>query len=167
MKAKFHTPDPLDYLDGICSNSHTLKLAHSLQVMLSYWNPDPLKCTYLPQGMLSLIDQNGCSIMKRKDGECPDTEAKLHKRYNILSFHYVRSMISRGYILTKHYSGNIAALFLDDIFGVDVSIAEGSIFGILGSEKRSEKPMNGTHMCGQTIVETGMYTMVRRLLLVQ
>ena len=69
--------------------------------------------------------------------------------------------------MTKHYSGNIAALFLDDILDVDVSIAEESIFGILGSEKRSEKPMNGTHMCGQTIVETGMYTTVRRLLLVQ
>ena len=26
------------------------------------------------------------------------------------------------------------------------------------AEKRSEKPMNGTHACGQTIVETGMYT---------
>merc|ERR1712238_173778 len=143
------TPDPLDYLDGICSNSHTLKLAYS------------------PQGMLSLIDQNGCSVMKKKDGECPDPEAKLHKRYNILSFHYVRSMISRGYILTKHYSGNIAALFLDDTLMVDVSIAEESIFGILGSEKLSEKPMNGTHVCGQTIVEAGMYTTVRRLLLVQ
>ena len=94
-------------------------------------------------------------------------EAKLHKRYNILSFHYVRSMISRGYILTKHYSGKIAALFLNDTLGVDVSIAEESIFGILGSEKLSEKPMNGTHVCGQTIVETGMYTTVRRLLLVQ
>ena len=105
--------------------------------------------------------------MKRKDGECPDPESKLHKRYNILSFHYVRSMISRGYILTKHYSGNIAALFLDDTLGVDVSIAEESIFGILGSEKLSEKPMNGTHVCGQAIVETGMYTTVRRLLLVQ
>ena len=45
-------------------------------------------------------------------------EAKLHKRHNILSFHYVRSMISQGYInmqriaskwnfsdiLTKHWS---------------------------------------------------------------
>ena len=152
MKAKFHTPDPLDYLDGICLNSDTLKLAHSLQVMLSYTNPDPLKHTHSPQGILSLIDHTGYSVMKRKDGECPDPEvklyyqggyrryigkavaninyalgnnenminsttvpgAKLHKRYNILSFHYVRSMISRGYILTKQYSENIAALFLDD-----------------------------------------------------
>ena len=69
MKAKFHTPDLLDYLDGICSNSHTLKLAHSLQVMLSYPNPDPLKRTHLPQGMLSLIDPTGCYVMKRKDEE--------------------------------------------------------------------------------------------------
>ena len=33
--------------------------------------------------------------------------------------------------------------------------------------KRSEKPMNGMHMYGQTIVETSMYTTVRRLLQVQ
>ena len=101
-------------------------------------------------------------------------EARLHKRHNILSFHYVRSMISRGYIylehlasewnfadiLTKnwsyqssyykliqpvyHHSGDTAALFLDDILELDVSIAEGSIFGILGSEKRSKKPMPDT-----------------------
>ena len=94
-------------------------------------------------------------------------EAKLPKRYNILSFYYVRSMISRGYILTKHYSGNIAALFLNKTLEIDVSIAEGSTFGILGSEKRSEKPMNGMHVCGQTIVETSMYTTVRRLLPIQ
>ena len=105
-------------------------------------------------------------------------EAKLHKRHSILSFHYVRSMISRGYInlqplasewnfadiLMKnwsyqnnyyeliqpfvHYTGNIATLFLDDTLEVDVSIAEGSIFGILGDEKRSDKPMNGMHVCG-------------------
>ena len=61
-------------------------------------------------------------------------EAKLHKRYSILSFHYVRSIISRGYI-------NTAALFLNDTLEVDVSIAEGSIFGILGSERSLEKPM--------------------------
>ena len=71
-------------------------------------------------------------------------EAKLHKRHNILSFNYVRSMISRVYInlqhlasqwnfadiLTRnwsyqssyyeliqpvfHHSGNTAAAFLDD-----------------------------------------------------
>ena len=113
-------------------------------------------------------------------------------------FHYVRSKISQGYInlqhlsskwnfadiLTKnwsyqssyyeliqpviHHSGNTAALFLDNTLEVDVSIVEGSIFGILGSEKRSEKPMNGIRVCGQTIVETGLYTtMVRRVLPVQ
>ena len=59
-------------------------------------------------------------------------------------------------------------MFLDDTLEVDVSIAEGSIFGILGSEKlsnycyilavkQSEKPMNGMHVCGQAIVETSMY----------
>ena len=60
MKAKFHTPYLLDYLDGICSN------------------PDPLKRTHSPQGMLLLIDQTGYSVMKRKDGECPDPEVKLY-----------------------------------------------------------------------------------------
>ena len=106
-------------------------------------------------------------------------------------------MISRGYIniqlraskwnfsdiLTKHWSyqssyheliypafhhaGNTAALFLNDTLEVDASIANGTIFGILGREKRSKKPMNGVHVCGQTIVETSMYTTVRRLLPVQ
>ena len=77
-----------------------------------------------------------------------------------------------------HQAGNTAALFLDDTLEVDVSIAEGSIFAILGSEKlsnyccilaakRSRKPMNGMHLYGQTIVETSMYTTVRRLLPVQ
>ena len=61
--------------------------------------------------------------------------------------------------------GNTAALFLDNPLEVDVSIAEGSIFSILGSEKRSEKPINGMYVCGQTIVETSMYTMVRMILL--
>ena len=71
-------------------------------------------------------------------------DAKLHKRHNILSFHYVRCMISQGYvnmlhiafkynfadILTKHWGhqgtyyeltqpvfhheGNTATLFLDN-----------------------------------------------------
>ena len=81
-------------------------------------------------------------------------DAKLHKRHNILSFHFVRSMVSRGYIsmlhiasqynfadiLTKHWSYqgtyhkiiqsvfyhevNTAALFLDDTLEVDASIDE-------------------------------------------
>merc|ERR1712238_275536 len=118
--------------------------------------------------MLSLIDQTGCSVMKRKDvGEIDYVwgdnenminsptipEAKLHKRHSILSFYFVKRMISQGYInlqhpasewnfadnLTKnwsyqssyfeliqhifHHSGNTAALFLDDTLEVDVSIA--------------------------------------------
>ena len=98
-------------------------------------------------------------------------EAKLHKRHNILLFHYVRNMISQRYInlqhllsewnfadiLTKkwsyqssyyeliqpviHHSGNTAALFFNNTLEVDVSIAEVSIFDILGSEKRSTQPM--------------------------
>ena len=96
-------------------------------------------------------------------------ESKLNKQHSILSFHYVRSMISQGYInlqyiasewnfadiLTKnwayqssyceliqpvfHHAGT--ALFLDDTLELDVAIAERSIFGILGSEKRSTQPM--------------------------
>ena len=87
-------------------------------------------------------------------------ESKLNKRHNILSFHYVRSVISQGYInlqhlvsewnfadiFTKqwsyqscyceliqpvfHHSGNTAALFLDDTLELDVAIEEGTIFGI-------------------------------------
>ena len=98
-------------------------------------------------------------------------ESKLNKRHNILLFHYVRSMISQGYInlqhlaskwnfadiLTKnlsyqssyheliqpvfHHSRNTVALFLDNTSELDVSIAEGTIFGILGSEKRSNQQM--------------------------
>ena len=91
-------------------------------------NPDPLKHIHSPQGMLSLIDPTGSYVMKRKDEEyyqqyiekpvadmdytwgdneeminSPTVpEAKLHKRQNILSFHYVGSMISRGYINLQH-----------------------------------------------------------------
>ena len=87
-------------------------------------------------------------------------ESKLNKRHNILSFHYVRSMISRGYVNLQHlasewnfadiptkqwsyqscyrelvqpvfhHSGNTAALFLDDTLELDVAIEEGTIFGI-------------------------------------
>ena len=106
-------------------------------------------------------------------------ESKLNKRHNILSFHYVRSMISQGYInlqhiasewnfaniLTKHWAyqnsyheliqpvfhhpGNTAALFLDDTLELDASIADGTIFGILGSEKRSNQPMTQACICGK------------------
>ena len=114
-------------------------------------------------------------------------ESKLNKRHNILSFHYVRSMISQGYInlqhiasewnfsdiLTKnwsyqssyqeliqpvfHHAGNTAALFLDDTLKVDVAIAEGSIFGILGSKKSVSKSLDGVRVCGQTVVERSAY----------
>ena len=80
-------------------------------------------------------------------------ESKLNKQHNILSFHYVRSMISQGYInlqhiasewmfaniLTKnwayqssyheliqpvfHHAGNTAALFLDNTLELDVAVA--------------------------------------------
>ena len=48
-----------------------------------------------------------------------------------------------------HYSGNTAALFFDDTLEVNVSIAEGSIFGILGSEKRSAQPMPEARVCSK------------------
>ena len=86
-------------------------------------------------------------------------------------------------ILTKHWSyqssyhelihpvfqhaGNTAAMFPDETLEVDASIAKGTIFGILGSEKRLSQPMNRIRVCGQTIAETGMYTTVRRVLPVQ
>merc|ERR1719491_604461 len=199
-----------------------LKRAHSLQRMLS--SPMERKDGECPDPEVKLFHRGahrrrylGKQVGEMDyvwgDNECMSKsptapEAKLHKRHSILSFHYVISMISRGFInlqhlasewyfadmLTKngsyqssyykliqplfHHSGNTAALFLDDTLEVDVSIAEGSIFGILGSEKlsnycyilavkQSEKPMNGMHVCGQTIVERGMYTTVRRLLPVQ
>ena len=40
-----------------------------------------------------------------------------------------------------HHSGKIGALFLDVTLEVDVSIVEGAIFGTLGSDKSSEKPI--------------------------
>ena len=54
-----------------------------------------------------------------------------------------------------HNFGNTAALFLDDTLEADISIAEGSIFSILGSEKRLAQPMtDGEQMarvCGKCI----------------
>ena len=97
-------------------------------------------------------------------------ESKLNKRHNILSFHYVRSMISQGYInlqhiasewnfadiLTKHWAyqacyneliqpvfhhpGNTAALFLDNTLELDVALEKGRIFGI---QVGSEKRSSG------------------------
>ena len=107
------------------------------------------------------------------------SEAKLHKRHNILLFHYVRSMISRGYInlqhlasewnfadiLTKNWSYQSSyhkliqlvfiiletqqLFFLDNTLELDVSITEGSIFGILGSEKRSAQSKPEARVCGK------------------
>ena len=41
-----------------------------------------------------------------------------------------------------HHAGNTAALFLDNTLELDVAIVEGSIFSILGSEKKSPRPMS-------------------------
>ena len=206
--------------DLLCSKQEPLKHAHSPEGLLLCPNSDPLKHTHLPQGILSLIDPTGCYVMKRKDEEwywlyiekpvadidyawgnnesmsiSPTVpEARLNNQHNILLFHCVRSMISRGYINLQHlasewnfadiltknwsykssyyeliqpffrHSGNTAALFLDNTLGVDVSIAEESIFDILRSEKRSKKPMaDGEQMARMY----SMYTTVRRVLPVQ
>ena len=104
-------------------------------------------------------------------------ESKLNKRHNILSFHYFRSTISQRYInlqhlasewnfadiLTKnwsyqssyheliqpifHHSGDTEALFFDDTLELDVSIVEGSICGIMRSEKRSAQSMTEARVC--------------------
>ena len=106
-------------------------------------------------------------------------ESKLNKRHNILSFHYVRSMISQGYInlqhlasewnfadiLTKnwsyqsnyqeliqpvfHHSGNTAALFLNNTLELDVSIEPGTMFAILGSDKLSAQSKPEMRVCGK------------------
>ena len=60
-----------------------------------------------------------------------------------------------------HHSGNTAALFLNDSLEIDVFIAEGSIFGILGSEKSSFQLQNETRVCGQTVVETSKCTTIK------
>ena len=86
--------------------------------------------------------------------------AKLHKRHNILSFHFVRSILSQQYInlmhikseyncsdvLTKHwgynvvwkhilqplfhFAGNTANLMYDDTLLVDTSIDESKLSSI-------------------------------------
>jgi hypothetical protein len=87
-------------------------------------------------------------------------DAKLHKRHNILSLHFVRSMIAYGYInlqhiksecniadiLTKHwgyqstyelirpifhFEGNTAALYFDDTLEVDRSITHDELEDII------------------------------------
>ena len=87
-------------------------------------------------------------------------DAKLHKRHNILSFHFVRSLIASGFInlqhiksesniadiLTKHwgyqstyelirpifhFGGNTAALYFDDTLEVDRHITESELAEIV------------------------------------
>ena len=50
-----------------------------------------------------------------------------------------------------HHEGNTVALFLDDTLEVDASIdeEEGTIFGILGSDRTLSQPQNVTLVCGQ------------------
>ena len=60
-----------------------------------------------------------------------------------------------------HHSGNTAALFPDDTLKVDISIAKGSIFGILGSDKSLSQPQNGSRVCSQTMVETSTCATVK------
>ena len=95
-------------------------------------------------------------------------EAKLHKQHNILSFHYVRSMISQGYINLQHlashsnfadvltknwsYQSSYCELIQPISLESDVSIAEESILSILGSDKCLSRPITegeqATGVCG-------------------
>ena len=61
-----------------------------------------------------------------------------------------------------HHTGTTVALFLNNTLEVDTSIAKGTIFGIFGSDKSLSQSMNRLHVYGQTIVETSMYTTVRK-----
>ena len=195
MKANFHTPDLKAklYTLLLCSYPDPPNLVHSPQGMLLLTNPtgccamkrkdnecyiqaiatdpDPEVKLYHQGAYQRYIEKTVANMDYIKEDnksmiKSPTVpEAKLHKRHNILSFYYVRSMISQGYInmqqiaskwnfydiLTKHWSyqssyhelihpvcnhsGNIAVLFVDNTLEVDVSIAEGSIFGILRSGK--------------------------------
>ena len=94
-------------------------------------------------------------------------DAKLPKRHNILSFHFVRSMVARGYInmlhiisehnfadiLIKHWGyqgtyheliqpvfyhvGSPAILFYNNTLEVDVLFDPEEMIGILGSDRFS------------------------------
>jgi len=185
MKAKINAPDPLDYLDSICLNPDPLKRAHSPQGMLSLIDPTgccvmEMKDGECPDPEVKLYHQGahqqrylGKPLVEIDyvwgDNESMSnsptvSEAKLYKRQQWSYQSSYHKLVYPAF----HQAGNTAALFLDDTLEVDVSIAEGSIFGILGSEKlsnycyilavkQSEKPMNGMHVCGQAIVETSMY----------
>ena len=61
-----------------------------------------------------------------------------------------------------HHAGNTAALFLNDTLERDALLQKRTLFGILGSEKSLSQPINGICVCGQTIVESSTYTLVRR-----
>ena len=53
-----------------------------------------------------------------------------------------------------HHEGNTAALFLDTMLEVDVSISEDKTkFGILGSDRTSAQPLESVLTVGQTIVQ--------------
>ena len=114
MKAKLYTPDPLGYLDSICLNPDLLKRTHSSQGILLLVDqtgysvmkskdgesPDPeVKLYYQgvyqqylgkPVGEMDYVWGDNESMINSP----AVPEAKLHKRDNILLFHYVRSIIS-------------------------------------------------------------------------
>ena len=53
-----------------------------------------------------------------------------------------------------HHVGNTAALFLNDLLEVDVSVNVDELqFGILGSERTSPQPQVSTLVVGQTKVQ--------------
>jgi hypothetical protein len=102
-------------------------------------------------------------------------DARLHKRHNILSYHYVRSMIARGFIklthinsqsnladvLSKHwsynsvkgllkpvfhYTGNTADLYIDDVSTVEADTAS----DIITDHQISDTKVNSANQWGVT-----------------
>jgi len=123
MKASFNAPDPHDYLDRICSNTDPLKRAHSPRAHSSQGTLsliDPIGCCVMKRkdgecpdpevklyhrGAYRLYIEQPAGKMEYVWGDDESMinsptvpEDKSHKKHNILSFHYVRSMLSQGYL---------------------------------------------------------------------
>ena len=105
------------YLDNVCPNPGPLKRTHLPQGMLSFI--DPTGCCVMKrkdgkcyvQAITRDPDLDQQYIGKPVDdmdyvwgdnesiiNSSTIPEAKLYKQHHILSFHYIRSMISQGYI---------------------------------------------------------------------
>ena len=127
-----------------------MEMAIDHRLYMMYLGAEVFKYTYTMGDNDSMI----------KSSTVPD--AKLHKRHNILSFHFVWSIIARGFInlihikseynladiLTKHWgyqevyhnliqpifhhAGNTATLFIDDTLEVDDTMGPDDIIIIHG-----------------------------------